>query len=213
MLQPSSHHITSHIDHKPWGNSGWRQEAPTPQLEVSRCSHRQGVPWGDSGWENTVFWPREQRVYQGMTSASPDFCNFPMHRQALNSLTWNVWCSLTVRWLSGKESDCQCMRQGFNPWVGKIPGGRHGNPLQYCLGNSMDRGAWKATVHWVAKESDMTEQLNNNNSSNILMFWLLGLCCRNSYVSWLLACLFGAVPQGYLRGYVLGLSSLKMSAK
>ena len=30
------------------------------------------------------------------------------------------------------------------------------------LGNSMDRGAWWATVHVVAKESDMTEQLNNN---------------------------------------------------
>ena len=28
---------------------------------------------------------------------------------------------------------------------GRYPGGRHGNPLQYsCLGNPMDRGAWKA---------------------------------------------------------------------
>ena len=37
-------------------------------------------------------------------------------------------------------------------------GGGHGNPLQ-CSGleNPMDRGAWKATVHVVAKESDMTE--------------------------------------------------------
>ena len=32
------------------------------------------------------------------------------------------------------------------------------NPLQYsCLENPMDRGAWRATVHGVAKESDMTE--------------------------------------------------------
>ena len=31
------------------------------------------------------------------------------------------------------------------------------NPFQYCcLGNPMDRGAWGATVHGVAKESDMT---------------------------------------------------------
>ena len=37
------------------------------------------------------------------------------------------------------------------------PGGGNGNPLQYsCLGNLMDRGAWRATVHVVAKESDMT---------------------------------------------------------
>ena len=40
------------------------------------------------------------------------------------------------------------------------PGEGNGNPLQYsCLENSMDRGAWWATVHWVAKESDTTEQL------------------------------------------------------
>ena len=32
-----------------------------------------------------------------------------------------------------------------------------GNPLQYsCLGNSMDREAWRATVHRVTKESDTT---------------------------------------------------------
>ena len=36
-------------------------------------------------------------------------------------------------------------------------GGGNGNPFQYpCLENSMDRGAWWATVHWVVK-SDTTE--------------------------------------------------------
>ena len=40
---------------------------------------------------------------------------------------------------------------------GPIPGGGHGNPLQYsCLENPVDRGAWWATVHGVA-ESDMAE--------------------------------------------------------
>ena len=34
----------------------------------------------------------------------------------------------------------------------------NGNPLQYyCLENPMDRGAWQATVHGVAKESDATQ--------------------------------------------------------
>ena len=34
----------------------------------------------------------------------------------------------------------------------RAPGESHGNPLQYsCLENSIDRGAWKATVHGVAK--------------------------------------------------------------
>ena len=37
---------------------------------------------------------------------------------------------------------------------------RNGNPLQYsCLENSLDKGAWQATVHGVTKELDTTEQL------------------------------------------------------
>ena len=41
---------------------------------------------------------------------------------------------------------------GLIPGSGRSPGGGHGNPLQYsCLENPMDRGAWQATVHGVAK--------------------------------------------------------------
>ena len=43
-------------------------------------------------------------------------------------------------------------RHGFYPWVRKIPWGRKWQPTQYsCLGNPMDRGALRATVHGVAK--------------------------------------------------------------
>ena len=49
------------------------------------------------------------------------------------------------------------------PGLERSPGEGIGNPLQYSgLENPMDRGAWWATVHGIAKESDMTEQLNNN---------------------------------------------------
>ena len=58
-------------------------------------------------------------------------------------------------WLSGKESayNAGATRDSssISGW-GRSPGGGHGNPLQYsCLKNPMDRGAWQATVHRVAK--------------------------------------------------------------
>ena len=38
------------------------------------------------------------------------------------------------------------------PGLGRSPGGGNDNPLQYsCLENPMDRGAWQATVHGVAR--------------------------------------------------------------
>ena len=46
---------------------------------------------------------------------------------------------------------------GSIPGLGRSPGAGHGNPLQYsCLDNPMDRGAWWAAIHRVAKESDTT---------------------------------------------------------
>ena len=47
------------------------------------------------------------------------------------------------RWLSGKESACQCKRPGFHPRVGKIPWRRKWQAIPiFFPGESMDRGAW-----------------------------------------------------------------------
>ena len=52
----------------------------------------------------------------------------------------------------GKASACNAGDLGSIPGQGRSPGERNSNPLQYsCLENSTDRGAWQATVHWVAK--------------------------------------------------------------
>ena len=61
-------------------------------------------------------------------------------------------------WLSGKEPVCQFRRPQFDPWVEKIPWRRKWQPTEYsCLGNPMDREAWQAIVHKVAKQSEMIE--------------------------------------------------------
>ena len=52
----------------------------------------------------------------------------------------------------GKESACNEGDLGSVPWLKRSPGEGNGNPLQYsCLKNSMDRGAWWATVHGVTE--------------------------------------------------------------
>ena len=53
---------------------------------------------------------------------------------------------------NGKESACSAGDLGLIPGLGRSPGEGNGNPLQYsCLENPMDRGAWRVTVHGVAR--------------------------------------------------------------
>ena len=50
---------------------------------------------------------------------------------------------------------------GSVPSLGRFPGVRNGNPLQYsCLENAMDRGAWWASVHRIAKSWTQLKGLN-----------------------------------------------------
>ena len=61
--------------------------------------------------------------------------------------------------LDGKEFACNAGDPGSIPGLGRAPGEGKGYPLQYYgLENSMDRGAWWATVHGVGKELDTTER-------------------------------------------------------
>ena len=51
-----------------------------------------------------------------------------------------------------KESTCDAGDPGLSPGQGRSPGGGNGNPVQCsCRGKPMDRGAWWAAVHGVAR--------------------------------------------------------------
>ena len=59
---------------------------------------------------------------------------------------------------------------GSIPGSERSPGGRHGNPLQYsCQKNPMDRGAWQATVHSIAKSWTWLKRLSVH--ANIYIRW------------------------------------------
>ena len=52
---------------------------------------------------------------------------------------------------------------GLIPGLGRSPGRGHGDPLQYsCWEHPMDRGAWQATVHGVAKSHKRLKRLSTH---------------------------------------------------
>ena len=65
----------------------------------------------------------------------------------------------------GKESACNTGDVGLIPGLGRSPGEGTDNPLQYSrLENSMDRGAWQATVHSVAQSQAWLKRLSTQHT-------------------------------------------------
>ena len=63
----------------------------------------------------------------------------------------------------GKESACNAGDLGWIPGLRRSPGGGKGYSLQYSgLENSMDRGAWWATVHRVTKSRTQLKRLSTH---------------------------------------------------
>ena len=59
---------------------------------------------------------------------------------------------------------------GLIPRSGRSPGGE--NDYQYsCLYNPMGEGAWRATAHAMAEDSETTSQLNNNYKYSIVLIY------------------------------------------
>ena len=65
-----------------------------------------------------------------------------------NPISGYIWLVEIPRWPSDKQSTCQAGNAEIFPGSRRSPGKGNGNPLQYsCLGNPMNRGTWRATVH------------------------------------------------------------------
>ena len=99
----------------------------------------------------------------------------------------------------GKESTYNVGDLGSIPGSGRSPGEWNGNPLQYsCLENPMDRGAWQATVHGIAKSWTWLSihTHTHTNTYNIKFIILIISKCISSVVS--NALLISCYQQHYL---------------
>ena len=81
------------------------------------------------------------------------------------------WASQVALVVKSPPANAEDIRHaGLIPESGRSPGGGHGNQLQYsCLEKPMDRGAWWATVHRVAKSQTQLKQLD----THAILFYLV----------------------------------------
>ena len=92
------------------------------------------------------------------------------------SFNWYYWVTrasqvvLVAKNLPANAGDIR--DAGSIPELGRSPGGRHGNPFWYsCLENPMDRGAWQATVHGVAKSWTRLKRLSPHAHCHTVWFF------------------------------------------
>ena len=113
----------------------------------------EGYPLQYSGLENSMDY-----AIHGVAKSLSDF-HFLEEVRRRGGACWKecvcvcVWASQEVLVEKNLPANAGDIRDvGLIPGSGRSPGGRHGNSLQYsCLENPMDKGAWLATVHKVAK--------------------------------------------------------------
>ena len=152
------------------GKIPWRRDRlPTPVFCGFACglagkesSHNVGDLVPSLGWEDALekkkstpssflAW-RTPWTIHGVTKSQTRLSNFPFHFIYISYLSICFAGGSVIKNPCANAGDA-----GSIPGLGRSSGGGNGNPLQYsCLKSPMDRKAWWAVVHTVAKESDMT---------------------------------------------------------
>ena len=100
---------------------------------------------------NTSDFNHNKRLLTGLPASSPAFY---LHSSlalisASDHSSWSTVLSGLPRWLSGKESNSQCRRHRFDPWVRKIPWRREWQPLPVFLpGKSHGQRSLVGRIPW-----------------------------------------------------------------
>jgi len=78
------------------------------------------------------------------------------------------------------ESTCNVEDLGWIPELGRSPGGRHGNPLQYfCLENPHRKRSLAGYFSWCHKELDMIESVSTH--MNVLAYVTVAITIKLSF--------------------------------
>ena len=130
---------------------------PTPGWTWAWCSplgaaHSSSVKWAQY-LPHTMRWNDIKCPAHGRPSTKVDTQYILCERNAITYIKDRGFPGGLVV----KNSPAKAGERMFAPWVRRSPGEGNGSQLQYsCLGNPMHRRAWRATVHGVTKESNVT---------------------------------------------------------
>ena len=193
MKSPSTNHSTTgevpplclHPSHDSWQWSLTDPPRTSTQISLkegdkkSKCWGRQSfLPVRSLPWKNYCDLCElilEEDASQEMSKFQDTVAEgtiYITNKTKLSSFVYHLCVALTglPRWLSGKESACQCRswrRLGFDPWVRKIPRWRKWQPTPVFLpgqSHGQRKGAWRI-MYIGSQRSDRSELLSTHTCS------------------------------------------------